>query len=126
LFNAAKEKLKNWKLTENQVEAILQSGVPKEEFEVLADVSGYVISRKVNLGDYVKLGQTIYEIADLSRVWVFFDVYEQDLPWVKKGDNVSFTIQSLPGEQFEGKISWIDPVIDPKTRVAKARVEMAN
>jgi Cu(I)/Ag(I) efflux system membrane fusion protein len=126
LFKAAKEKLKNWKLTENQLETILQSGVPKEEFEVLADVSGYVTSRKVNLGDYVKLGQTIYEIADLSRVWVLFDVYEQDMPWVKKGDKVSFTVQSLPGEQFEGTISWLDPVIDPKTRVAKARVEMAN
>lgn len=126
LFNAAKEKLKNWKLTETQIETILQSGVPKEEFEVLADVSGYVISRKVNLGDYISRGQSIYEIADLSRVWVLFDVYEQDLPWVKKGDNVLFTIQSLPGEQFEGKISWLDPVIDPKTRVAKARVEMAN
>lgn len=126
LFSAAKEKLKNWKLTENQVEAILQSGVPKEEFEVLADVSGYVTSRKVNLGDYVKLGQPIYEIADLSRVWVLFDVYEQDMPWVKKGDKASFTIQSLPGENFEGAISWLDPVIDPKTRVAKARVEMAN
>lgn len=126
LFNATKEKLKNWKLTENQIEAILHSGVPKEEFEVLADVSGYVISREVNVGDYISRGQTIYEIADLSRVWVLFDVYEQDLTWVKKGDQVSFTIQSLPGVEFEGIISWLDPVIDPKTRVAKARVEMTN
>jgi len=126
LFNAAKEKLKNWKLTENQVEEILQTGFPKEEFEVLADVSGYIISRKVNVGDYVKTGQTIYEIADLSRVWLLFDVYEQDMPWIKKGNKVKFTIQSLPGENFEGTISWLDPVIDPKTRVAKARLEMAN
>jgi len=126
LFNAAKKKLKNWKLTENQVEEILQTNVPKKEFEVLADVSGYVTSRKVTLGDYISRGQSIYEIADLSRIWVLFDVYEQDLSWVKKGDKVSFTIQSLPGENFEGTISWLDPVIDPKTRVAKARVEMAN
>jgi membrane fusion protein, copper/silver efflux system len=126
LFNAAKEKLRNRKLTEDQIEKILQSGVPDEEFDVLADVSGYVISRKVNVGDYVKTGQAIYEIADLSRVWVLFDVYEQDMPWIKKGDKVKFTIQSLPGEHFEGTISWLDPVIDPKTRVAKARVEMAN
>jgi membrane fusion protein, copper/silver efflux system len=126
LFNAAKEKLKNWKLTENQIEEILQSGVIKEEFEVLADISGYVISRKVNLGDYVKLGRTIYEIADLSRVWVLFDVHEQDMPWIKKGNIVRFTIQSLPGETFEGAITFLDPVIDPETRVTKARVEMAN
>ncbi|MGC9352245.1 MAG: efflux RND transporter periplasmic adaptor subunit [Mariniphaga sp.] len=126
LFNAAKEKLKNWKLSESQVEQILQSGAPKEQFDVLADVSGYVISRKVNLGDYISRGGTIYEIADLSRIWVLFDVYEQDIPWVKKGDKVTFTVQSLPGETFRGTISYLDPVIDPKTRVAKARVEMAN
>jgi membrane fusion protein, copper/silver efflux system len=126
LFNSAKEKLKNWKLSENQIEKILQSGAPRETFNVLADVSGYVTSRKVNLGDYIGRGQIIYEIADLSRVWVLFDVYEQDMPWVKKGDKVSFTIQSLPGETFEGTLSFLDPVIDPKTRVAKARVEMAN
>ncbi len=126
LFSAAKEKLKNWKLSESQVEEILQSGAPKEQFDVLADVSGYVISRKVNLGDYISRGQTLYEIADLSRVWVLFDVYEQDMPWVKKGDKVRFNVQSLPGETFEGNISFLDPVIDPKTRVAKARIDMSN
>ncbi|WP_372932207.1 efflux RND transporter periplasmic adaptor subunit [Mariniphaga sediminis] len=126
LFRAAKEKLKNWKLTEDQVEQILQSGIPQEKFDILADISGYVISRKVNLGDYVNRGQTIYEVADLSRVWVLFDVYEQDMPWIKKGDKISFTIQSVPGETFEGTISYLDPVIDSRTRVAKARVEMAN
>lgn len=126
LFRAAKEKLKNWKLTENQVEQILQSGIPQEKFDILADISGYVISRKVNLGDYVNRGQAIYEVADLSRVWVLFDVYEQDMPWIKKGDKISFTIQSIPGETFEGTISYLDPVIDSRARVAKARVEMAN
>lgn len=126
LFNAAKEKLKNWKLSESQVEQILQAGTPKEQFDVLAEVSGYVISRKVNRGDYISRGGAIYEIADLSRIWVLFDVYEQDMPWVKKGDKVTFTVLSLPGETFRGTISYLDPVIDPKTRVAKARVEMAN
>jgi membrane fusion protein, copper/silver efflux system len=126
LFNSAKEKLRNWKLSENQIEKILQSGAPRETFNVLADVSGYVTSRKANLGNYISRGQTLYEIADLSRVWVLFDVYEQDMPWVKKGDKVSFTIQSLPGETFEGNISFLDPVIDPKTRVAKARIDISN
>ncbi len=126
LFNAAKEKLKNWKLTESQIEQILQSGQTEEEFNIQADVSGYVINRKVNVGDYISRGQSIYEIVDLSRVWVLFDVYEQDIPWIKKGDKVTFSIQSLPGETFEGTISFLDPVIDAKTRVAKARIDMAN
>ena len=126
LFNSAKEKLKNWKLSDSQVEQILKAGTPKEEFAVQADVSGYVTEKMVNLGDYIRKGEAIYEIADLSKVWVMFDVYESDMPWINKGDQVQFTVQSLPGQTFESKISFLDPVIDPKTRVAKARVEVPN
>jgi Cu(I)/Ag(I) efflux system membrane fusion protein len=126
LFNAAKEKLKNWKLTDSQVEQILKAGTPKEQFAIQADVSGYVTEKSVKLGDYIQKGDALYEIADLSRVWVLFDVYESDMAWIKKGDQVNFTVASLPGETFEGSISFIDPVIDPKTRVAKARVMATN
>jgi len=126
LFEAAKEKLKNWKLSETQINKILQSGKIQEEFPILADVSGYVTEKALKLGDYIRSGETIYEIADLSKVWILFDVYESDVPWVKKGDKVQFTVASLPGETFKGRISYIDPVIDPKTRVAKARVEYSN
>ncbi|MEE4178510.1 MAG: efflux RND transporter periplasmic adaptor subunit [Bacteroides sp.] len=126
LFAAAKEKLKNWKISDNQIEGILNSGRIQEEFPVQADVSGYVTKKMINLGDYVRGGETIYEIADLSKVWVLFDVYESDMVWVKKGDHVEFSIASLPGEKFEGTISYLDPMIDPRTRVAKARVEYNN
>jgi len=126
LFSAAKEKLKNWKLTDNQVEQILQSGTTRETFDVQADVSGYVTKKMVNPGDYIRRGEAIYEIADLSKVWVLFDIYESDMPWIKKGDKVEFTIASFPGETFSGSISFLDPVIDPKTRVAKARVASTN
>lgn len=126
LFAAAKEKLKNWKLSDTQVEGILSSGKIKEEFPVQADISGFVTAKMINLGDYVREGKTIYEIADLSKVWVLFDVYESDIPWVKKGDIVKFSVASLPGKNFEGVISYVDPVINPKTRVAKARVEYNN
>jgi len=126
LFAAAREKLKNWKLSDNQIEGILNSGKTQEEFPVQADVAGYVTTKMINPGDYVRRGETLYEIADLSKVWVLFDVYESDLTWIKKGDRVEFSISSLPGENFMGKISYLDPVIDPKTRVAKARVEHRN
>ncbi len=126
LFAAAKEKLKNWKLSEKQIEEILKSGMTKDEFPVVADVSGYTISKKINLGDYVRKGETMYEIADLSKVWVLFEVYESDINWIKKGDKVEFTVASLPGESFMSSITFLDPVIDPKTRVAKARVEYNN
>ncbi len=126
LFAAAKEKLKNWKLTDEQINQILSSGTAQQTFDIRAEVSGYVTQKKVNTGDYVRRGQTIYEIADLSRIWVLFDVYESDLPWIKKGDKITYTIESLPGEKFEGTIDYLDPVINPKTRVAKARIGQSN
>lgn len=126
LFASAKEKLKNWKLSDKQIEQVLVSGKTQDEFPIRADVAGYVTSKMINLGDYVRKGETIYKIADLSKVWVLFDVYESDISWIKKGDKVDFTIASLPGDSFTSSITFLDPVIDPKTRVAKARVEYNN
>lgn len=126
LFKSAQMKLKNWKLSDKQIDQILQSNQAREQFPITADVSGYVISKMVNLGDYIGRGQPIYEVADLSRVWVLFDIYESDLAWVKNGNKITFNVQSIPGKQFEGTISFIDPVIDPQTRVVKARVEVDN
>jgi Cu(I)/Ag(I) efflux system membrane fusion protein len=80
----------------------------------------------VNLGDYIRQGEALYEIADLSKVWLLFDVYESDMTWINKGDAVIYTVQSIPGKTFQGRISYIDPVINPKTRVAKARLEATN
>lgn len=126
LFNAAKEKLKNWKFTNSQIEQIVTSNKTIEKFPIVANVSGYVTKKMVNLGDYIKQGEAIYEIADLSKVWLLFDVYESDMTWIKKGNQISYTIQSLPGKTFNGTITYIDPVIDSKTRVAKARIETSN
>jgi Cu(I)/Ag(I) efflux system membrane fusion protein len=126
LFNAAKEKLKNWKLTDKQIDQIIASNKTVEQFPILANVSGYVTKNMVNLGDYIRQGEALYEIADLSKVWLLFDVYESDMTWINKGDAVIYTVQSIPGKTFQGRISYIDPVINPKTRVAKARLEATN
>lgn len=126
LYQAAREKLKNWKLTEMQINQLIKSGVLQEQFPILADVSGIVLTKKINLGDYIKKGQSIYEIANLNTVWVLFDVYESDISWVKIDDKINFSVQSLPGELFTGTVSFIDPVINAKTRVASARVEINN
>lgn len=126
LFNAAKEKLKTWKLTDDQINQMLQSGATNATFDIQADVSGYVIQKLVNPGDYIQRGQPIYEIADLSKVWVLFDVYESDIGWIKKGDKVEYTVASIPGETFTGTISFLDPIINPITRVSKARLATAN
>ncbi|MDP3360142.1 MAG: efflux RND transporter periplasmic adaptor subunit [Lutibacter sp.] len=126
LFDAAKQKLRNWKIGDKSINNIISSGKPIQQFPISADVSGIVTAKKVELGDYVERGMPLYEIADLSSVWILFDVYESDIPWVKIGNKVSYTIQSLPGENFEGTISFLDPMINPETRVATARIEVKN
>ena len=126
LFEAVKEKLKNWKLTNKQIEAILESGKPSENFPILADINGVVTSKRVNVGDYIKTGTSLFEIADLSKVWILFDVYESDMEWVKVGNEIEYTVQSLPSSKFKGKVTFVDPVINPKTRVAKARLVVSN
>ncbi len=126
LYQATREKLRNWKLSEKQIDQILSSEKVNGQFPVLAERSGYVTNKKVNLGDYVNRGQTLYEISNLSTVWVQFDIYENDLPWIDRGDSIEFSISSLPGQSFKGIIDYIDPVINPKTRVAKARVVVQN
>jgi Cu(I)/Ag(I) efflux system membrane fusion protein len=80
----------------------------------------------VSTGDYVKEGTQLLEVIDLSKVWVMFDAYESDLPWIKKGDVINFTVQSLPGKTYSSRVSYVDPFIDASTRVAELRVEIDN
>lgn len=126
LFEAVKQKLRNWKVSETTIKNVLSSGKAQDKFPITADVSGYVVKKNVELGDYVQRGQTLYDVADLSTVWVLFEIYESDIPWIKKGDQVNYTIASFPGESFSGTISFIDPFINPSTRIATARVEVRN
>ncbi len=125
-YRAARTKLKLWDLSEQQIDDIEKKGEPKTYFDILSPISGTVTRRDVAVGDYVKEGNPLFEVIDLSRIWVMFDAYESDLPWIKNGDEIKFSLQSLPGKTYSGKVSYIDPFIDARTRVAKVRVEMAN
>jgi len=126
IYEAAKEKLRQWKLTDAQISAIEQSTTVKNTVEVVSGTNGIVTARRVNTGDYITQGTVLFDIADLSKVWVMFDAYESDLQFLNKGEKVSFTIQALPGNNYTGNIIFIDPVLDPDTRVAKVRVETGN
>ena len=126
IYAAAKDKLRQWKLTENQIGDIENSGKVKDNFEIVSNTNGVIITRRVNNGDHVDQGTVLFDVTDLSYVWVMFDAYESDLPFLNTGDRLTFTVQALPGINFTGKIAFIDPVIDPVTRVAKVRVEINN
>lgn len=126
IYEAAKEKLLQWKLSPKQIASIESSKKIKTNMEVYATSSGIVTAKQVNIGDYVGQGTVLFEVTDLSRIWVLFDAYESDLHFLKKGNKIDFTFQAIPGTTFNGLISFIDPVIDPINRVAKVRVEMSN
>jgi Cu(I)/Ag(I) efflux system membrane fusion protein len=126
LYEASKEKLRQWKLTDDQIAKIESSGVVQNNFEVVSNTSGTVTARRVNTGDHISQGTVLFDIADLSKVWIMFDAYESDLQFLHIGEKLTFTLQALPGIDFSGNIIFIDPVIDPVTRVAKVRVETGN
>ena len=126
IYQAAKDRLRQWKLTEHQISAIEKSGKVKENIEVVSNTTGVVIAKRVNNGDYVGQGTVLYDVANLSRLWVMFDAYESDLPFLRKDDPIAFTLQAMPGMNFTGKVLFIDPFIDPTTRVSKVRVEISN
>jgi len=126
IYEAAKERLRQWKLTDKQITEIEVSGKIQNTVNIISNTDGIVISRRVNTGDYVSQGTVLFDIADLSKVWIMFDAYESDLQFLHEGEKISFTIQALPGNDYSGKIIFIDPVIDPVTRVAGVRVEANN
>lgn len=126
IYEAAKEKLRQWKLTPGQIEAIETSGKVRINLEITSTSGGIVTARRVNNGDYVNQGTVLFEVSDLSKVWVQFDGYESDLQFLKRGNKVDFTLQSMPGETFSEPIAFIDPSIDPVTRIARIRVEINN
>lgn len=126
IYQAAVEKLRQWKITDTRISEIESSGKIMTEFEITANTTGIITARRVNDGDYIAQGTVLFDVANLSNVWVMFDAYESDLPFINIGDLVSFSVEALPGKTFKGSITFIDPVLDPVTRVAKVRVEISN
>ena len=125
-YEAAVNKLKRWNVSDRQIQAMREDEAPQYTFNILAPQSGTVVSRNVTVGDYVQEGQSLFEVTNLNQVWVVFDAYESDLPWIQEGDEVNFTIPSRPGQTFTSEVTFIDPLINPQKRVAEVRTEVKN
>jgi Cu(I)/Ag(I) efflux system membrane fusion protein len=126
ITRAARDKLRLWDLLPEQIEAIIERGEAKDHFELKAPIGGVVVQKHVKEGDYVKTGEPLFKIVDLSQLWAFLDAYESDLPWLRYGQDVAFTVEAIPGETFHGQIAFIDPEVDPKTRTVPVRVNVPN
>ncbi|MDR2679250.1 MAG: efflux RND transporter periplasmic adaptor subunit [Tannerella sp.] len=126
LLDAAREKLRRWKLSDEQIALVEQSGEVSPLMDITANTGGIVVAKNVSQGDYVSQGSVLFSVADLSSVWAMFDAYEADLPYLKTGESVTYTVQAFPGKTFSGKITFIDPVLNRTSRTARVRVETAN
>ncbi|RSK40277.1 efflux RND transporter periplasmic adaptor subunit [Mangrovimonas spongiae] len=126
LYKAVRNKLKLWKLSDSQINAIETSGKPKEKFSVYATVSGTVTEKLVDQGDYIKQGQPLLKIANLNTVWANFDIYENQIDYFKKGQSVSILSNAYPDKVFKGKVDFIDPILNTNTRTVTLRVVLNN
>ncbi len=126
ITEAAKERLRFLKITENQISELERTGRANPYINVFADANGIVIAKKMERGEYVETGAVLFDLADLSSVWAMFNAYESDLPYLKIGDLIGYTVNSLPGSVFTGRVEFISPVVETGSRTAKVRMETAN
>ncbi len=126
LVESARERLRLWQMTDEQIRALEAGGEPSTTVAIASPATGVVVEKMAVKGMRVEPGMTLYRIVDLSRVWVNADVYESELPLVKVGQEADVTVPTVPPRVLDGAIAYIDPVLDPMTRTARARVTLAN
>jgi Cu(I)/Ag(I) efflux system membrane fusion protein/cobalt-zinc-cadmium efflux system membrane fusion protein len=126
LLSSAMERLRQWQIPERELTELEQTGKVKRELEIDAPVSGSIIERSALPNMYVQPGAKLYSLADLSTVWVYAQVFQNDLGRVKVGNPAEITVDSYPGRVFRGNVSFIWPQLDPATRTAKVRLEIQN
>lgn len=126
IAEAARTKLRYWKVSDAFIEKVEEAGKIQREITIFADRGGVVMNRKVAVGDYVEEGSALFELSNLNQLWAMFEGYEADLAYIRIGNTVQFTTPSVPGCSFSGRITFIDPVIDPESRTASLRAEIQN
>jgi len=126
LLQAAREKLRLLELTEDQIKKIEKQQKPSNHITLTAPQDGIVVRLNAKEGQYLKTGDPLFGIADLHSVWLKIEAYESDLPWLRYAQDVSFTVEAIPGKTFHGRIAFIDPQLDPKRRIIKLRVNVDN
>ena len=126
LYQSAKERLVLLGVTEMQIEHLEQAGRADSRLYLCAPISGTVIEKLAVEGQYVKEGDAIYKLADLSTVWLMLRLFPEDAAAIRYGQKIDAEVQSLPGRKFTGRVAFIDPNVDPKTRTVGVRVVIPN
>lgn len=126
LAESSLERLKNWDISDEQIKSLAESGKARRTLNFRAPVGGIVTEKKVVQGMRFMPGEVLYQIADVSTVWVVADVFEQDIAAVHIGQKAKIRINAYPGESFEGRIAYVYPTLNAATRTVPVRIELAN
>jgi Cu(I)/Ag(I) efflux system membrane fusion protein len=126
LVESARERLRLWDVPESEVRRLEETGKPTKTLTLYSPMSGVVTKKDIVMGHRLSEGDMPYEITDLSRVWVLADAYETDLSRIRVGMTATLALQAFPNQAFTGKVIFVDPILDAKTRTAKVRLEFPN
>ncbi len=122
----ARDKLRLWGFPDKRINEIESSGATLDQLMIDAPASGIVTHKNISEGEYVQTGMNLFTIDRLDELWIMFDAYESDKPWLRFGQTVQFTAEAIPGREFEGRISFLSPSLNPKTRTFAVRVNLNN
>ena len=126
LFQATRERLRLWDITDEQIKHLDETGEVSRTMTMHSPIDGFVMKREVFERTYVTPETELYEIADFSTAWVDAEIYEYEVPYVKVGQSAKMTLSYFPGKSYTGKVVYIYPTVDPATRTVRARVEFPN
>ena len=126
LYESVRQKFRLWEFTGEQINEIEERGSIQDELEILSPANGFVMSRNVAEEQHVMEGTVIFEVANLDQVWVVLEAYEEDLAWISIGDTFTFQTRTHPGETQKATVSFIDPVVDSRTRTVRVRADLDN
>jgi len=126
LLVAARRRLQLWDISDEEIDALERTGEVQRTLTIRSAFSGHVMAKYVIEGQMIHAGDRLFEIADLSTVWIEPAIFEQDIPYVRMGQHASLLLDAIPGRVLEGRVTFIHPALDPQTRTLRVRIEIAN
>jgi Cu(I)/Ag(I) efflux system membrane fusion protein len=126
LLDQSKQKLLRWGFTSKQISELEESKEVKDIITIYSPIKGTILKKNVDPQHYTPVGEDIYDIVDLSTVWLYAEIYEYEMQWIKAGQTVEAIAEAFPGHPFVGRVSFISPTVDPSSRTVKVRVDMQN
>jgi RND family efflux transporter MFP subunit len=126
LFQAARERLRQWEVPAREISQLEETGKVREDLQIDSPVSGYVTERNALPNMYVEPSTRLYTVADLSTVWVYGQVFQEDAGQIHSGTPASVTVDTYPGRVFRGRVDFVYPQVDPTTRTVRVRLVFAN